>query len=62
MKTYLMVPQEIYTSTKYNIELLEGAQLYHAKPFSIPKIHEETVKTEVDRLVNIGYLKLQNNS
>ena len=26
-----------YTSTEYEIELLEGAQLYHSKPFPISK-------------------------
>ena len=45
---------ENYTDTENKIELLEGAQQYHAKPFPIPKTHEETLKTEVDRLVNIG--------
>ena len=43
-----------YTGTKYKIELLEGAQPIHAKPFPIPKAHEETLKIEVNRLVNIG--------
>ena len=28
----------------------------------IPKVHEETLKTEVNRLVNIGLLKRENNS
>ena len=37
-----------YTRTEYKTELLEGAQLYHAKPIPIPKIHEETLKTEVN--------------
>ena len=32
-----------YTGTQYKIELLEGAQPYHAKPFSIPKVHEQTL-------------------
>ena len=51
-----------YTSTQYNMELLEGAQPYHAKPFPIPKVHEETLKIEVNRLVSIGVLKRKNNS
>ena len=42
-----------YASTEYKIELLEGAQLYHTKPFPIPRVHEETFKTEVNWLVNI---------
>ena len=36
------------TGIEYKIELLEGAQLYHAKPFPIPKVCEETLKTEVN--------------
>ena len=43
-----------YTLTEYKNELLEGAQPYHIKPFPIPKVHEETLKTKVYRLVNIG--------
>ena len=38
-------------------ELLEGAKPYYAKSFPIPKIHKETSKTEVNRLINIGELK-----
>ena len=37
-----------YTGLEYKIELLEGARPYHAKPFPIPKIHKETLKTEVN--------------
>ena len=51
-----------YTGTEYKIELLEGAKPYHAKPFPIPKVHEETLKNEVNRLVKIGVLKRKNNS
>ena len=38
-----------YTGTEYNIELLEGAQPDNTKPFPIPKVQEETLKTEVNR-------------
>ena len=51
-----------YTSTEYKIEHLEGVQPYHAKPFPIPKVHEEALKTEVNRLINIAVLKRENNS
>ena len=47
-----------YTSDEYKIEFLKRAQPYHA--FPVPKVHEETLKTEVDRLVNIGFLKNKN--
>ena len=36
-----------YTGTEYIIELLEGAQSYRAKPFPIPNVNEEFLKTEV---------------
>ena len=46
-----------YTSTEYNIELLEETQPHHAKPYPIPKVHEETLKTEANRLESKGVLK-----
>ena len=51
-----------YSGTEYKIEVLEEAQLYHIKRFPIPKVSEETLKTEVNRLRNKGFLKLKNNS
>ena len=51
-----------YTGSDYKIELQEGVKPYHAKPFPIPRIHEETLRKEVDRLVEIGVLKRINNS
>ena len=41
----------------YNIELKEGAKPYHGRPFPVPKIHEHTLKVELDRLVKLGVLK-----
>ena len=41
-----------YTGTEYKIELLNEAQPYHAKPFPIPKAHEETLETDVNILVS----------
>ena len=46
----------------YNIELKEGAKPYHSRPFPIPKIHERTLKVELDRLINLGVLKRINAS
>ena len=43
--------------TENKIELLKGAKPCHAKLFSIPKRHEETLKIEVNKLINIGVLK-----
>ena len=37
-----------YTGSEGKIELLEGAKSYHAKPFSIPKIHKEILKIELN--------------
>ena len=51
-----------YKGSEYKIELKEGIKPYHAKPFPIPRIHEETLKKEVERLVKIGVLKRINNS
>ena len=50
-----------YTGAEYKIELLEGAQLDHAME-PISKVYEETLETEINRLVNIGVLKRKNNS
>ena len=47
--------------TEYKIELLEGAQPYYPKPFPIPKVYEETLKIELNRLVSIGVLTHENN-
>ena len=46
-----------YTGAVYKTELLERAQPYHTKPFPIPKVYKETLKTKVLRLVNICVLK-----
>ena len=46
-----------YTGSNYKIELREGVKPYHAKPFPIPKVHEETLRKEVNKLDEIGVLK-----
>ena len=46
----------------YNIELKEGATPYHAKPYPVPRIHEATLKAEVERLCVVGVLKRVNRS
>ena len=46
----------------YKIDLKEGAEPYHARPFPIPKVHEGTLKLEVDRLCALGVLKKINHS
>jgi RNase H-like domain found in reverse transcriptase/Reverse transcriptase (RNA-dependent DNA polymerase)/Integrase zinc binding domain len=46
----------------YNIELKADATPYHARAYPIPKIHEATLKMEVDRLIKLGVLKKVNRS
>ena len=50
-----------YAGTEYKIELQKRDQPYHATPFTYSKIHEETLKTEVNKLVNIAVKKFENN-
>ena len=45
-----------------SLELKEGAEPYHARAFPIPRIHVDTIKTEVERLCKIGVLKKVNRS
>ena len=46
----------------YHIDLRDNVTPFHAKPFSIPKMYEHTLKMEVERLVKIGVLRKINNS
>jgi len=45
-----------------NIQLKEGAQPYHARAFPIPKSQEQTLKTEISRLCQLGIFKKVNHS
>ena len=45
-----------------DLELKPGSTPYHARSFPIPKIHEQTLKTEVRRLEKIGVLRRVNRS
>ena len=44
------------------IELKKDAKPFHGKPFPVPRIYLETLRKEVDRLVEIGVLKRQPSS
>jgi hypothetical protein len=46
------IPGHRYDSA-YNIEVKEGIEPHHAKPYPVPRIHEATLKAEVDRLCTI---------
>eukprot|EP00957_Ditylum_brightwellii_P154396 11748741-Ditylum_brightwellii.AAC.1 len=41
---------------QYNIELQDGAKLYHGRPYTIPKACETTLCVEVEHLCCIGVL------
>ena len=45
-----------------HLELKEGTQPKHHKPFPVPKIHEVTLKKELERLCKIGVLRKCSNS
>ena len=51
-----------WKSEPYNIQLKEGAQPFHAKAYPIPKIYEQTLRDEVQRLVQLGVLRKVNCS
>ena len=51
-----------YTGSNYTIELKEDTKSCHAKPFPIPKTHEQTLNKEVNRLIKIGVFQKINNS
>ena len=51
-----------WTQEPVDLELKEGASPYHARPYPIPKCHAETLRMEVERLVEIGVLKRVNRS
>jgi len=45
-----------------SFELKEGAKPYHGRPYPVPKVHKETTKKEVDRLVELGVLRWEGES
>jgi hypothetical protein len=42
-----------------SFKLKEGAKPFQLSPFPVPKIHEDTLKKEIQRLCNLGVLKPQ---
>jgi hypothetical protein len=46
----------------YDIELRSDATPYHARAFPVPRVHEHTLRQEVERLCQIGVLKKVNRS
>ncbi len=51
-----------WTGTKVKLDLIDGAEPYHARAFPVPRVHMETLKREVERLCEIGVLKRVNRS
>eukprot|EP00804_Cyclotella_cryptica_P015316 CCRYP_005412-RA/>CCRYP_005412-RA protein AED:0.35 eAED:0.35 QI:0/0/0/1/0/0/3/0/568 len=45
-----------------SLQLKEGAQPYHGRPFPIPKKHVEITKRKIQRLCDLGVLKWQDDS
>jgi hypothetical protein len=46
----------------YDIELKPDAMPYHSRPFPVPKIHEATLKIELEHLTKAEVLKKVNRS
>ena len=42
-----------------SFELKEGAKPYHGRAFPIPKVHKETILTEIKRLIELDVLEWQ---
>jgi hypothetical protein len=42
-----------------SFKLKEGAKPFQLAPFSVPKIHKDTLKMEIQRLCDLGVLKPQ---
>ena len=51
-----------WQSKPYDIQLKEGSKPYHAKAYPIPRIYEQTLRDELDRLIKIGVLRKKNRS
>jgi hypothetical protein len=51
-----------WNAKPYNIELKPDAKPYHSRPFPVPKIHEATLKIELECLTKAGVLKKVNQS
>ena len=46
-----------WKTSPVSLKLKEGIRPYHGKAYPVPHIHKDTLKKEVDRLVEIGVLK-----
>ena len=46
----------VYPHKQFHIELIEGAVTKHQRAYPVPKIHLETFRKELNRLVDLGVL------
>jgi hypothetical protein len=53
--TAYRIKQKAMASVKLNLN--EDAKPYHGKAFTVPKNHHDTLKHEIERLVELGVLK-----
>ena len=51
-----------WKTTPVHFELKDDAKPYHGRAFPVPRIHWETLKKEIDRLVKLGILKWEGES
>ena len=51
-----------WNTNPVDLELKKDAEPCHSKKFSVPQIHYSTLKTELDRLVEIGVLEKNSDS
>jgi hypothetical protein len=51
-----------FTGTPYDIKLKDNVKPHHAQPFPVPKIHELTLKSELDHFCELNVLKQVNRS
>jgi hypothetical protein len=51
-----------FTGAPCDVKLKDDVEPHHARPFPLPKIHELTLKSELDRLCELNVLKRVNRS
>jgi hypothetical protein len=51
-----------FIGAPHDVKLKDNVEPHHARPFPVPKIHEPTLKSELDRLCELNVLKRVNAS
>jgi hypothetical protein len=52
----------LYHHRKVHIDLIEGAEPKHSRPYPVPHIHYDTFKKELEHMVRLGVLVKQGTS